>query len=60
MAIHAENPLRCAGISQVFYFPLAVPTFEAGGAKGLVSCQDGQVFNLVSTVAAAVSAVVAN
>lgn len=59
MAVHAENALRCPSISKVFDLSLAVATFETVGAKGLVSGQNGKIFNLVEAAAAAVGAVVA-
>lgn len=59
MAVHAENALRCSSISKVFNLSLAVATFETVGAKGLVSGQNGKIFNLVEAAAAAVGAVVA-
>lgn len=60
MAVHAENPLRRPRIAEVLNSPLAVPTFEAVGAEGLVTGEDGQIFDFVSTGAAAVRAVIAN
>lgn len=59
MAVHAKNALRCPSISKVFNLSLAVATFETVGAKGLVSGQNGKIFDLVEAAAAAVGAVVA-
>lgn len=60
MAGHAEDALRGACIAQILDLPLAVPAPEAVGAKGLVAGQDGEVFDLVPAVVAAVGAVVAD
>lgn len=60
MTIHAKDSLACARITQVLNLPLAVPALEAGGAKGLVAGEDGEVFDLVAARAAAICAVVAN
>lgn len=59
MAGHAKDTLRGAGIAQVLDLALAVAAAEAIGAEGLVARQDGQVFDLVAAVVAAVGAVVA-
>lgn len=58
MTRHAKDTLGSASISQVLNLAFAVPTTEAVCAEGLVSGQDGQIFNLVSTVVTAVCAVV--
>ena len=60
MAVHAKDAVRRPGIAQILNLPLAVPTAEAGCAKGLVSGQDGEVFNLIIASATAVGAVVAD
>ena len=60
MAGHAEDALGSACIAQVLDLPLAIPAPEAVGAKGLVAGQDGEVFDLVAAVIAAVGAVVAD
>jgi hypothetical protein len=60
VAVHAKDAVRRPGIAQILDFPLAVPTPEAGCAKGLVSGQDGQVLNLIIAGAAAVGAVIAD
>lgn len=59
MARHAEDTLRRAGIAQVLDLALAIPTSKTICTKGLVTRQDGEIFNLVATVVAAVCAVVA-
>lgn len=59
MAGHAEDALRGAGIAQVLDLLLAVAAAEAVGAEGLVAREDGQVFDLVAAVVAAIRAVVA-
>jgi hypothetical protein len=59
VAGHAEDALRCAGIAQVLDLALAVTAPEAVRAEGLVAGQDGQIFDLVAAVVAAVCAVVA-
>ena len=59
MAFHAEDPLRCPCILEVFYFLLAISTFEASGAKCLVTCKDCEIFNLVAACTAAIRAIVA-
>jgi len=60
MARHAEYALRCACVSEVFDFSLAIPAAEAAGAKGLITREDCQVFDFVATGTAAVGAVVAD
>jgi hypothetical protein len=60
MAGHAEDTLRCAGIAQVLDLALAIATPKAVCTEGLVTCQDGQVLDLVAAVVATVCAVVAN
>lgn len=60
MTAHAENTLRCPCITQILYLSLAVSASKAGGAKGLVTSQNRQVFDLVAARAAAISAVVAD
>lgn len=60
MAVHAKDAVRGPGVAQILDLPLAVPTAEAGRTEGLVSCQDGEILNLVSTGAAAVGTVVAD
>jgi hypothetical protein len=60
MARHAEDALRRPRISKVLNLALAVAAAETGRAEGLVTRQDGQVFNLVAARAAAVCAVVAD
>lgn len=60
MTFHAEDALSSPRITKVLNLPLAVATFEAVGAEGLITSQDGQVLNLVTTAATAVCAVVAD
>lgn len=60
VTVHAEYSLRRARISKVFNFLLAVATLEAIRAKGLITSQDSQIFNLVMTAVTAVSAVIAD
>lgn len=52
--------MRGSGIAQVLDLPLAVSTAEARRAEGLVSGEDGEVFNLIAAGAAAVGAIVAD
>lgn len=59
MTRHAKDALACTRIPQILNLSLAVSTFEAGSAKGLVACEDGEVFDLVSTSIAAICAVIA-
>jgi len=59
MAGHAEDTLRSSGIAEVLDLALAVATPEAIGAEGLVAREDGEVFDLVAAVVAAICAVVA-
>ena len=59
MAGHAENTLRGSGITEVLDLALAISTPEAIGAEGLVAREDGEVFDLVAAVVAAICAVVA-
>lgn len=60
MAVHAEDALGCSGIAKVFYFPLAVATFETIRAESLITRQNSQIFYLVVAVAAAICAIVAD
>jgi hypothetical protein len=60
VAGHTEYALRGSSIAQVVDFPFTIATSEAVCAKGLVSCQYSQVFDLVVTCAAAVCAIVAD
>jgi hypothetical protein len=60
MAVHAEYSLRSARISEVLNLSLAVATLEAAGAECLISGEDSQVFDLVTTARAAVGAIVAD
>ena len=60
MTFHAKYALRCPGVSQVLYFLLAVPTFEAAGAECLVTGEDGQILDLVPTRTAAICTIVAD
>ena len=60
MALHAEDALRCASISQIFNFPFTVATLEATGAKSFLAGENGEIFNLIAASTATVSAVVAD
>lgn len=57
MTFHAKDSLRGSGVAKVFNFLLAVAAPEALSAKGLVACEDGEVFDLIPTGAATVRAV---
>jgi hypothetical protein len=59
MTVHTEYALRSSRIAKVLNLFLAITTFEAIRAEGLVTSQYCQVLDLVSTAAAAVRAVVA-
>jgi hypothetical protein len=60
MTGHAEDALRGTGIAQVLDLALAVPTPETVCTEGLVAGQNGQVFDLVPAMVAAICAVVAD
>lgn len=60
MARHAKDALRGACIAQVLDLPLAIPAPEAVCTEGLITSQDGEVFNLVPTMVAAIGAIVAD
>jgi hypothetical protein len=60
MTTHAENPLRSSCVSKILNLALAIPAAKAGGAEGLVSGKNCQVFNLISTRTTAVCAVIAD
>ena len=60
MAFHAKYSLGRPGIAQVLNPLLAVPTLEALRAKGLITRQDGQIFDLVPAGATAIRAIAAN
>ena len=59
MAVHTKDALRCSSIAKVLDLLLTISTLEAISAESLVTGQDGQIFNLIATVTAAVCAVVA-
>lgn len=60
MAVHTEDALRSARISEIFDLSFTVATLEAVGTEGLVSGQDGQILDLVAAAAATVGTVVAD
>ena len=60
MTFHAKYSLGRPSVFEIFDLLLAVPTFEAVGAEGLITGKDGQILDLVITDAAAISTVVAN
>lgn len=60
MALHAEYPLRSPGIFEVLNLLLAIPTFKAGCAKGLVAGEDCQVLDLISADTTAIGTVIAD
>lgn len=60
MAVHTEDTLRCPRIPQIFNLPLTIAALKTSGTKGLVSGQYRKVFDLVTAIAAAVGAVVAD
>lgn len=60
MTTHAKDALAGARISQVLNLPLAVPAFETCRAESLITRQNSEIFDFVSTRAAAVGAVVAD
>lgn len=60
MTAHAKDALAGARISQVLNLPLTIPAFEACCAESLITRQDSEIFDFVSTGAAAVGAVVAD
>lgn len=59
MTLHAKNTLRRSRIAQVLDLLLAISASEALGAKGLVTRQDRQVLDLISTRTATVCAIAA-
>ena len=58
MAFHAKDPLRSPSIFEIFDLPLAIPALKARRAKGLVPGENRQIFNLIATYTAAISAIV--
>jgi hypothetical protein len=60
MTAHTEDTLRSARIAQILNLPFAVATAEAARAEGLVTGEDGQVFDLVAAGIAAICTVVAD
>lgn len=60
MTFHAEDALRCSCIAKILDLLLTITAFEAGRAECLIAREDGQVFDLVAAVAAAVGAIVAD
>jgi hypothetical protein len=59
VAIHAEDALGCARISQILDLPFAVATSEARATERLITREDGKILDLVSAGIAAVRAIVA-
>ena len=59
MTGHAEDALGSAGISEILNLVLAVTAAKTAGTEGLITRQDGQVFDLVPTGIAAVCTVIA-
>lgn len=59
MAVHTKYALRSPRISEILDLSLAVSTLEAICAKGLISCQDRKILNLVTTTAATICTVIA-
>ena len=60
MAVHAKDALRRACIAEVLNLLLAIATLEAIRAESLITRQYCQIFDLISTAAAAVCAIVAD
>jgi hypothetical protein len=60
MTVHAKDALRGSRITKVLNLFLAIATLEAIRAECLIASQYCEVLDLVSTAAAAISAVVAN
>lgn len=60
MTAHTKDALGCACILEVLNLSFAVAAAEACGTKGLVTRENGEVFDLVGADAAGVGAVVAD
>ena len=60
MTVHAKYALRGPSISQILDLPLAIPAFEAIGTKCLISRQDCQILDLITTITTTIGAVVAD
>ena len=60
VTIHAEYPLRCSSIFQIFDLLLAIPTFETIRAECLIACEYCKVFDFVPTHTATICTVVAD
>lgn len=58
MAAHAEDALRRLRVAEVFDLSLTIPASKARSAKGLFTCKDCEVFDLVTAGTTAVGAVV--
>lgn len=59
MASHAEDALCCTCITQIFDLAFAVSTTEACGAKGLISGQNGEIFDFVVARVASICTIIA-
>lgn len=59
VTLHAKDALRSPGVAKIFNLALAVSAFEAAGAEGLVSSQDGEILDFVAAGTAAIGAAVA-
>lgn len=60
MTSHAKNALRSSSVSEALNLAFTITAFEAGCTEGLISCEDGEILNLVPTGTAAVCAIVTN
>lgn len=60
MTGHTKYALARTGIFEVLDLLLAIATTEAGGTKGLIACQDGEILNLVAARITAICTIVAN
>lgn len=59
MTAHAEYALRCPCVSEILDLLFAVAATKTGATECLITCENREVFNFVSTSIAAVRAVVA-
>ena len=58
MTFHTKYPLRSSGIFEILNLLLAIPTLEAGRAKGLIAGEYSQILDLITTCAAAIGTII--
>jgi hypothetical protein len=60
VTVHTEDSLGGPGIAQVLDLPFAVAATETLGAESLVTCENRQIFNLITARITAVGTTAAD